>query len=178
MWLKKRYLLRHGDEQFTAMVGSRAGNLTVQLDDGAQQEVDAQVVMNGRALSLRLGNRSHLVHLTGSDEPGRLEATAVGRFLDLLVVDELHAMVLDTDAEAGGGVLKAEIPGVVIDVLVSVGDTVQRGDPVVVVEAMKMQNELVAPVGGVVLEVLVEKGRSANAGDLLVVIEASQIRDR
>ncbi len=172
MWLKKRYLLRHGEEQFTAAVGYRGTELAVQLDDGPLQEVDARIVMNGRAMSLLLGNRSHLVHLTGSDEPGRLEATAVGRFLDLLVVDELHAMVLDTEAEAGGGVLKAEIPGVVIDVLVSVGDEVKRGDPVAVVEAMKMQNELVAPVSGTVTEVPAVKGRSVNVGEILVVIEA------
>jgi len=172
MWLKKRYLLRHADEQFTAAVGYRGGKLAVQLDDGPLQEVDARLVMNGRAMSLRLGNRSHLVHLTGSDEPGRLGATAVGRFLDLLVVDELHAMVLDTEAETAGGVLKAEIPGVVVDVLVSAGDEVQRGDPVVVVEAMKMQNELTAPVSGKVIEAPATKGRSVNAGEILVVIEA------
>ncbi len=175
MWLKKRYLLRHGDEQVTATIARNGGGLAVQLDDGPLRPVDAAMVMNGRALSLRLGNRSHLVHLTHRAEPGRLEATAVGRFLDLLVVDELRALALDTEAGgAAGGVLKAEIPGVVVDVLVEPGAIVAKGDPVMIVEAMKMQNELVAPTAGTVVEVPAAKGQSVNAGQTLMVIEAHE----
>jgi glutaconyl-CoA decarboxylase len=53
---------------------------------------------------------------------------------------------------------------------VGVGDTVQFGQVLLILEAMKMQNEIVAPHGGVVREVAVAKGASVNTGDVLVVI--------
>ena len=65
----------------------------------------------------------------------------------------------------------APMPGRVLRVLVRVGDTVELRQPVVVVEAMKMENELRAPKAGTVKEVAVEAGESVEAGRLLVVIE-------
>jgi biotin carboxyl carrier protein len=65
----------------------------------------------------------------------------------------------------------APMPGRVLRVLVRVGDTVELRQPVVVVEAMKMENELRAPKAGTIKEVAVEAGESVEAGRLLVVIE-------
>jgi len=59
----------------------------------------------------------------------------------------------------------------VVAVAVAVGDAVQPGDPLVVLEAMKMENEFKAAVTGTVREVRVQPGQPVNAGDLLIVIE-------
>ncbi len=67
--------------------------------------------------------------------------------------------------------IMAPMPGRVLRVLVAVGDTVELRQPVVVVEAMKMENELRAPKAGTVREVAIEAGASVEAGRLLVVIE-------
>jgi biotin carboxyl carrier protein len=63
------------------------------------------------------------------------------------------------------------MPGKVVRVLVEAGQAVEAGQGVVVVEAMKMQNELKSPKAGAVAEVRVEPGATVNAGDVLVVIE-------
>jgi biotin carboxyl carrier protein len=68
-------------------------------------------------------------------------------------------------------VVKAPMPGRVVRVLVSTGDHVTAKQAVVVVEAMKMENELRAPRGGVVKEVLVIPGAAVESGAVLVVIE-------
>ena len=65
----------------------------------------------------------------------------------------------------------APMPGRVLRVMVAVGDVVELRQPVVVVEAMKMENELRAPKAGTVKEVAIEAGASVEAGRLLVVIE-------
>ena len=57
-----------------------------------------------------------------------------------------------------------------MDVKVNVGDSVERAQVVIIMEAMKMENEIVAPVGGKVLAVQVKKGDSVNAGDVMAVI--------
>jgi biotin carboxyl carrier protein len=67
--------------------------------------------------------------------------------------------------------IRANMPGRVVRVLVAVGDQVTAKQPVVVVEAMKMENELRTPRDGVVKEVLVIAGAAVDSGAVLVVIE-------
>jgi biotin carboxyl carrier protein len=72
------------------------------------------------------------------------------------------------DAKDG---LFAPVPGKIVDVFVKVGDAVEEGAPLVVLEAMKMENELRAPKKGKVSAVLVQKGDTAQRGQLLVAID-------
>ncbi len=67
--------------------------------------------------------------------------------------------------------VKAPLPGTIVEVKVAVGDEVQPGDVVVVLEAMKMANNLEAEKGGKVTAVLVQAGQSVMEDDALVVIE-------
>lgn len=71
---------------------------------------------------------------------------------------------------ASGGTITAPMPGKVVDVKVSKGDNVKKGSPLVVVEAMKMQNELPSPLDGKVEEVAVKAGDTVESGQKLVVI--------
>ena len=70
----------------------------------------------------------------------------------------------------GAAVIEAPMPGKVLDVKVSVGASVKSGDLVVMLEAMKMENEIYATASGTVKEVRVRAGDSVNTGDVLVVI--------
>lgn len=73
-------------------------------------------------------------------------------------------------ATAGGTSVNAPMPGSVLEVKVSVGDSVNEGDVLVVLEAMKMENELTASQAGTVGQVLVKKGDTVNSGDPLIVL--------
>ncbi len=72
---------------------------------------------------------------------------------------------------SGSGVLNAPIPGTIIEVNITIGQEVKVGDVLLVLEAMKMQNEITAPWDGKVKEVKVSKGTSVNTGDPLLTIE-------
>jgi biotin carboxyl carrier protein len=72
---------------------------------------------------------------------------------------------------AGGQLVKAPMPGKISHVAVRRGDRVERGDTLVVVEAMKMENELKAAVAGTVSDVRVTAGQPVNPGDVLVIVE-------
>ena len=72
-------------------------------------------------------------------------------------------------APAGGTPVKAPMPGNVLDIKVSNGQAVKEGDVVVILEAMKMENEIVAPCGGTVT-VVASKGATVNTGDVLISI--------
>ena len=67
--------------------------------------------------------------------------------------------------------IKTMMPGKVVRLIASVGDAVEKGDAVLVVEAMKMQNDLKAPKAGVVKEIKVSEGTTVAAGDVLAVVE-------
>ena len=69
-----------------------------------------------------------------------------------------------------GEKVDSPMPGTILKVNVAAGQTVKEGDLLVILEAMKMENEIFAPKGGTVSQVLVEKGASVNTGDVLVVI--------
>jgi glutaconyl-CoA/methylmalonyl-CoA decarboxylase subunit gamma len=70
----------------------------------------------------------------------------------------------------GGTNVNAPMPGSVLEVKVSVGDSVNEGDVLVILEAMKMENELTASQAGTVGQVLVKKGDTVNSGDPLIVL--------
>jgi len=69
-----------------------------------------------------------------------------------------------------GGTIKAPLPGVVSDVMVNKGDRVEKGAVLMVLEAMKMENEIYAPADGVVEEIFVEVGQQVGRGDRLALI--------
>lgn len=71
-------------------------------------------------------------------------------------------------APAGAEKVTAPMPGTVLAVKVAVGQSVKRGETVVLLEAMKMENEIPAPRDGVVASIAVNKGSSVQAGDLLI----------
>jgi biotin carboxyl carrier protein len=170
--MKKRYVLSSDGEQHHAVIAHEGPKVAVEINDGAPVGIDAEVVLAGRALSLRIAGRMHLVHLTGSDNKGGVAATICGRPLALTVLDELHALALESlGSVAGSGTVSTDIPGLVVEVMVKQGQKVHQGQPVIVVEAMKMQNELTAAVSGTVSEVPVATGQTVNPGDRLVVIE-------
>lgn len=76
------------------------------------------------------------------------------------------------DSESGGlAEIKTMMPGKVVRLIATVGNAVEKGDAVLVVEAMKMQNELKAPKAGIVKEFRIAEGATVSVGDILAVVE-------
>lgn len=70
-----------------------------------------------------------------------------------------------------GEKVTAPMPGTILDVKVSVGDSVTKGQALMILEAMKMENEIVAPCDGKVTSVTVKKGDSVNSADTLATVQ-------
>ncbi len=170
--LKKKYVLNFDENQHGAIVARDGAETSVQVDDGQLTPVNYRPVLGGKAISIRVGGKLHLVHLTGMNGKGIVQATINGRPVTLSVMDELKAQALESiGTAAGNGTITADIPGLVVEIKVAEGQQVNLGDPVIVVEAMKMQNELTAAVAGTVTSIAVATGDAVNPGDTLVVIE-------
>ena len=73
-------------------------------------------------------------------------------------------------APAGAATVNSPMPGTILDVKVSVGQSVKKGDVICVLEAMKMENDIPAPQDGVIASIDTQKGASVNAGDVLATL--------
>ena len=93
-----------------------------------------------------------------------------GRLYETQVLDPRAMMMLNRKGglKLDSGEVHAPMPGLIVDVLVNVGDEVAEGDTVVVLESMKMQNELKAPRDGKVQTINCEAGQSVEKGNLLI----------
>ncbi len=137
--------------------------------DGRTIEADAVELAPG-TYSILLGGQSFEVRVL--PEGGVVRVHAGG--------EEFSARVLDPRAWAGkrGGVLEAEgrqqviapMPGKVVRLLAREGEKVEAGQGLLIVEAMKMQNEVRAPKTGTVERLLVVEGQAVNAGELLALV--------
>lgn len=127
--------------------GGEAGMHRLRVDG---QSTDVHIQREGRGLTVTLGGSAHrIVVRRGSSDSG--SAFAEGELA-----------------------VSAPMSGVVTEVLVIEGTSVSRGDPLLVVVAMKMNNEIRAPLDGVVRSVHTQVGESVDQGALLVVLEAGE----
>ena len=155
-------------------VRRHAGALVVEVD-GQPWTIDAAPV-GGHGLSLlvsRVGRSfSHDVTLTGDVATG-ITNVYLGPFVVPVALNGRRRTGRKEDgAHSGSGPqrLLAPMPGKVVRVLVKQGDSVQARQPIAVIEAMKMENELRASRAGTVAELAVREGQSVEAGALLLVI--------
>ena len=136
--------------------------------DGTTHEVDGKAIRPG-TWSLVVGGRSFVVDI---DKRRTGIAASVGASEAMLQVeDALHrrlAAAAQPREKARGETLRAPIAGKVVKLLVAVGDEVAPGTPVIVLEAMKMENEIVSERGGKVTAVNKQAGQAVETGDVLV----------
>jgi biotin carboxyl carrier protein len=132
--------------------------------------VDAREAVEG-VWSLLIGSVSHVADVSERDGVSVVEVD--GESYRVRVEEETRYIIRTRGGKAatGGQVLRAPMPGKVVHIEVGIGQTVKPGDGLVVLEAMKMENEFRAGVAGTVREIRVRTGQAVNAGDPLVVIE-------
>jgi biotin carboxyl carrier protein len=161
--------------------------------DGADHEFEVEPLGAGNAYRLRLGDRQYDIDVRRVG-PSSFSILIGLRAFDFDVLrdgDELviasregvaRVAIADPARRAPRGAsarphprgraeMRAMMPGRVVNVLVAAGDEVEAGAGVLVVEAMKMENELKAPKAGKVIEVKVVAGQTVEKNDLLVIIE-------
>jgi biotin carboxyl carrier protein len=158
--------------------------------DGTEYEVellpDRRVMVNGREYmvnfqeveghliyTLLVDGRSFEAHV--SEDEDLYKVLIQGTLYSAEVIDEREKRLREAGGEVatanGDFVLDAPMPGLVVKVPVKVGDEVKTGDVLVILESMKMQNELKSPQEGRVSEVFIEEGASVEKRDALMVIE-------
>ncbi|HEV2386553.1 MAG TPA: biotin/lipoyl-containing protein [Candidatus Acidoferrales bacterium] len=134
------------------------------------EPVEADVVETGRGVySILLGGRGFEARVAG--QGGELEVDVGERRMRIEVIDPRRLSRHHREIElAGRRQVTAPMPGKVVRVLAGAGQAVEAGAGILVLEAMKMQNEVRSPKSGLVEQLLVSEGQAVNAGDVLAVV--------
>jgi biotin carboxyl carrier protein len=157
------------DDQTFEIEINQQGELCI---DGECEAVDFQSISGSSIYSLLLGNASFEALVEARDDC--YEVLLQGTLYRICVQDERMRRL----AEAAGGfsppsgeiAIKAPMPGLIVAVLVQEGQAVEEGQVLVVLESMKMENELKAPRAGVVSQVRVKSDQSVDHHETLVAI--------
>ncbi|OLB94584.1 MAG: hypothetical protein AUH30_17345 [Candidatus Rokubacteria bacterium 13_1_40CM_68_15] len=164
-----KFVATAGNRVETVGVTEEGGRYRVQVGERVW-EIDFRLTSPG-IYSLLVDGVSYVAAVTEHD--GSCLVDVAGE-THAVRVEEHTRYVIRTRGAAGAGAdgqrLAASLPGRVTHVAVRPGDRVQAGDTLLVIEAMKMENEFRASAAGTVAEVRVEAGQAVNAGDVLIVI--------
>ena len=144
-----------------AKVGDREYDLEV-----SEPEPDTYLLKHG-------GRIFEAMVLDSSESSGTLTISVAGKQTDVRLWDpkRLRGSSSDSSALDGPAEIRSAMPGKIVRVLVETGDYVKKGQGVIVVEAMKMQNELKSPKDGQVREIRVGLEDTVSSGDVLVTID-------
>lgn len=163
-----RFIARYGESELEVEVQRHGTGYRVRLGDRWIEADLASIGTYVRSLRLEDGTQHAIVHHRHgvTHEISMERATFAVDMIDPLAARRRTR----GDEIAAGGVVKALMPGRVVRVLVNQGDAVTKGTGLLILEAMKMENEIQAPTDGVVDELFVEPGQTVEAGADLIHI--------
>jgi biotin carboxyl carrier protein len=164
-----KYVASVGDTTHLVEVTGTDGRYRLTIGDEVV-EVDARLTAQG-IYSLLIDGVSYVADVTDQDGACTVD---VGGESYAIQVEEQTRYIIRTRGGAAAGqgtqTLRAPLPGKISHVAVQPGDTVKAGDTLLVIEAMKMENEFKAGAAGTVAEIRVQAGQAVNAGDVLLVM--------
>lgn len=165
--------------QFETTIGESVFDILLNLKESDatvnDKPVDFEILQSDETqLLFRSGHHLYKVNNITVDG-GSVECTVNGKWIQADLKDEqqllLERMGFKAFAEKSVGELQAPMPGKILELMISEGEEVELGDPVAILEAMKMENELKAPCSGTISSVSVTTGTNVEKNQLLLEIE-------
>lgn len=164
--------------RYKAIVGERELDIDLNagevLVDGELFPGDFEILGDGR-IHFIVDGRSYSALLRRNGE-GLAEVSVEGVRSEVSIKTERELLLekygIDTAQSAGHANLKSPMPGLVVRIAVTEGDSVSKGDPLLVLEAMKMENELKADSDGIISAIHTSEGEAVTKGQLLIEIDS------
>jgi biotin carboxyl carrier protein len=161
---------KKGETRTIGLVEKSANDYEITID-GRCVQVDAVQSGNKTIYSIIEDGKQFEVIVDETGAHG-FDVLVGGQLLHLQAFDERSRLLASTGKAAASGPqrVEAEMPGKVVKIAVPVGATVQEGQGIVILEAMKMENEIKSPIDGTLTEVGVSEGQTVESGALLFVV--------
>jgi biotin carboxyl carrier protein len=132
--------------------------------------------INRNAVEFRLNDTNYLASVAETEDPKVFEVLLNGKTYTIQITNDLDELIAEMglnilDAKDAGDIF-SPMPGLVIDIMVKGGDVIKEGQPLAILEAMKMENIIKASGTGFVEEIAVEIGHTVDKGQLLISIKS------
>ena len=127
--------------------------------------------INGNAYKVTIGDIEDNIAHVEMEKPPKVAVKPVVRPVSAAPAAPTAPVVKPAAASTGKSGVKSPLPGVILDIKVNVGDTVKKGQVIIILEAMKMENNINADKDGKITAINVSKGESVLEGTDLVIIE-------
>lgn len=167
-----KYYIQSEHEKYEVGIEPFAKDFTVQLNDGERQTASLSRIDSNRYLML-LDHESFIVNVRRDED--RMTVIIRGKQFEFDVYDEkthIWKSILEESGGASGDTqISAPMPGLIMSIHVSAGDLIEAGDPVFVLSAMKMENEIKATVSGTVRRVLAAENQAVEKGHVIIELE-------
>lgn len=138
------------------------------------EEIDAVRIVDGERTVLRIGSRVHDVSTLRHEEDGQYSLLLEGKRLRVELEDEVSALLKSVGGEKTtkmhAAIVRSPMPGKIARVLVQEGELIEAGQGVLILEAMKMENEIKAPAAGIVKAVHVSESDAVEKNAALIEI--------
>jgi biotin carboxyl carrier protein len=160
-----KFVAQHEERTFEVEVERFGSGYRVRLDD---RWIQTDLINAGgyvRSLRLEDGSQFSLLH---HREGSIHEVSLAGSNVQVEIINPLSLKRRREDDAGSGGIIKALMPGRVTRVLIAEGDSVRKGTGLLILEAMKMENEIPAPADGTVDRIFVSAGQTVESGAELV----------
>ena len=161
-----KYVAIIKDQRYEIEIDNAGGVLV----NGEPRDVDF-LNLGGSLFSVITENRSFEAVI--DDDEDKIAVMMTGRLFETRVLDERAMLMMQRRGaqSSGSGEVQAPMPGLIVEVIKQQGAAVSQGETLIILESMKMQNELKSPTDGVVGAVHVEAGQAVDKNDLLVEIK-------
>jgi len=165
------FFIRHKEKEYRVRVEVRHGTTFIRFDDEREQPID--MLLYGNDCSLLHGGSVFYANVSSQKNDytvwrpeGNLSFTVESEYRR--IVNILRRQDFGSENN-----VYAKMPGKIVKCLVKVGDSIEKGTPVVVMEAMKMENEVRAMTSGILKNVCISEGQAVETGTLLVEIDST-----
>ncbi len=164
-----KYEINAGEKALQVDFQSTGNRIVVHSDD-LQLNFEAIKIQPG-VYSVLMNNRSFVVGVC-SDSEQRVNVNGTPLVIDLLDAVHLHLRELGWQSRQAPkiGQVATQIPGLITKIFFQVGDEVVEGDPLFLMEAMKMENEIKAPISGIIQNISVQEGETVDKGTNIIEI--------
>lgn len=169
--MKRRFVAKIQDQEVEFFLEKINEKTVCITHDGKEFLMDASKIGDSHYLAVA---QNQVYHIGLTKQKHNFQAHLEGEILNFTLEDErslLRKRLVGNAGMGGSGDVVCPMPGKVVKILVEVDQAVKVGDPLVIVEAMKMENEFKSGIDGVVKEIRVAAGVSVESGTVLVVVE-------